>query len=163
MFRCTLMADASFCNYWTVLIVKIKCIQTKKNWLSQSNGLFPVYNFFISEGREDREGEPPCQNVTLWSKWVNYLESSPSLQHKLLSLSIWWQSFTGCDHDGENTQVNCCVHHFVSGRCSSSSCMVKRCGDNKIMGRFTSGPCHTFWSPDSCLSSDILAEFFLGT
>lgn len=30
MFRCTLMADASFCNYWTVLIVKIKCIQTKK-------------------------------------------------------------------------------------------------------------------------------------
>lgn len=29
MFRCTLMADASFCNYWTVLIVKIKCIQTK--------------------------------------------------------------------------------------------------------------------------------------
>lgn len=55
MFRCTLMADASFCNYWTVLIVKIKCIQTKKNKknkkkikrLSRSNGLFPVFNFWF--------------------------------------------------------------------------------------------------------------------
>lgn len=31
MFRCILMADASFCNYWTVLIIKIKCIQTNNS------------------------------------------------------------------------------------------------------------------------------------
>lgn len=38
---CILMADASFCNYWTVLIIKIKCIPTKKG-LSQSTRLLPV-------------------------------------------------------------------------------------------------------------------------
>lgn len=79
MFRCTLMADASFCNYWTVLIVKIKCIQTKKKkkkGLSRSNGLFPVFNLLIFEWWEDREGAV--------SERVNYREASPSLHHQVI-------------------------------------------------------------------------------
>lgn len=60
LFCCILMADASFCNYWTVLIIKIKCIQTKKKTLKKtmdchSNGLFHVFNVLTVWQSESQE------------------------------------------------------------------------------------------------------------
>lgn len=86
LFCCTLMADASFCNYWTVLIVKIKCIQTKK-WIVTERRRVSCFNFFISDRARIREASRRVGVSQCDQTWVNCLESSPSLLHKLLSLS----------------------------------------------------------------------------
>lgn len=63
LFCCILMADALFCNYWTVLIIKIKCIQTKMHCDGAMGWLF------LSAESDTHKGESWCNILLAKIHW----------------------------------------------------------------------------------------------